>query len=188
MSEAASDNSAPKPSVARPVSMASAMQARTEAACNCVWRFSALAPNQMNAAISIRIGRPCVSPHSPIPSASTWPMRVARSVARTRPILSASKARNARPPSMGKAGNRLNMARNRLAAARSGSRRLGPLSLRLANTAFGPSTAIITPAMTTLTSGPASATTNSCPGFSGIWSIRATPPIGSRMTSRVCAP
>ena len=43
-------------------------------------------------------------------------------------------------------------------------------------------------AMTTLTAGPASATHNSCIGWEGIFSRRATPPMGSKMMSRVAIP
>ena len=42
--------------------------------------------------------------------------------------------------------------------------------------------------MTMFTAGPASATTSSCDGSSGMRSSRATPPIGSRTTSGVCTP
>ena len=43
-------------------------------------------------------------------------------------------------------------------------------------------------AMTTLTSGPAIAIRNSSHGFSGMRSSRATPPIGSSVTSGVGTP
>ncbi len=42
--------------------------------------------------------------------------------------------------------------------------------------------------MTKLTAGPASATTISWAGFSGMRSIEATPPIGSSVTSGVRMP
>ena len=42
--------------------------------------------------------------------------------------------------------------------------------------------------MATVTAGPASAISSSCVGSSGIRSSRATPPIGSRMTSGVRTP
>jgi len=45
-----------------------------------------------------------------------------------------------------------------------------------------------TAAMTTLTAGPAAATHSSCSGSSGIRSSRATPPMGSRVISRVRIP
>ena len=45
-----------------------------------------------------------------------------------------------------------------------------------------PKNSTSTSAITTLTSGPAIATSNSSLGFSGMRSSRATPPIGSRVT------
>ncbi len=42
--------------------------------------------------------------------------------------------------------------------------------------------------MTTFTAGPARATQNSWAGWSGIRSSRATPPIGSKVMSRVRTP
>ena len=42
--------------------------------------------------------------------------------------------------------------------------------------------------MTKFTAGPASATTSSCAGSSGMRSSRATPPIGSSVMSGVCTP
>ena len=49
-------------------------------------------------------------------------------------------------------------------------------------------TRISTTAMTTLTAGPASATTISWPDFSGMRSSRARPPIGSSVMSGVLMP
>jgi hypothetical protein len=45
-----------------------------------------------------------------------------------------------------------------------------------------------TSAIMTFTAGPASATTISCPGFSGIRSSRATPPMGRSVMSGVWMP
>jgi hypothetical protein len=45
-----------------------------------------------------------------------------------------------------------------------------------------------TAAITTFTAGPASATANSCLGFSGIFSIREMPPMGSSVISRAPIP
>ena len=51
-----------------------------------------------------------------------------------------------------------------------------------------PATAIRAIAIATLTSGPAMATRNSSYGSSGMRSSRATPPIGSSVTSGVDTP
>jgi hypothetical protein len=45
-----------------------------------------------------------------------------------------------------------------------------------------------TATINTLISGPARAITSSCPGCSGIFAIRARPPIGSNVMSRVRTP
>ena len=95
-----------------------------------------------------------------------------------------------RPPSIGKAGIRLKSARNRFTDAS----RSTIETLALSTVASEPpsSVALVTRTrpspITTLTSGPAIAMRNSSSGFSGMRSSRATPPIGSRMTSGVRTP
>jgi len=101
----------------------------------------------------------------------------------------ASSERSTRPPSMGNAGTRLNSSMTRLPNRRnSGS----PCSAR-ANACSG-----VTPltsrnvasavARITFTPGPASATTSSWVGFSGMRSSCATPPNGSSTILRVAMP
>src|SRR5712671_5274292 len=117
-------------------------------------------------------------------------MVAAISVARTWPRRIASSARSTRPPSIGKAGIMLNTARKRLTSARRSI--IDTLGLSMAakcavERCVGV-TAISTTAIATLTSGPAIATRNSSLGFSGMRSSRATPPIGSSVTSGVATP
>ena len=102
---------------------------------------------------------------------------------------SASKARNTRPPSIGKAGIRLNTTRNRFAvASRASSPEYGSCGAMLSAGGRPPRKANRTPAITTFTAGPARATTSSCFGSSGMRSSRATPPMGSKVTSGVWMP
>ena len=112
-------------------------------------------------------------------------------VARTSPNRRARSARSTRPPSSGNAGIRLNSStgavgdhqadedRGRSPAGRAAARPgRWPRRQRPAGAAGSRS----------VTAGPASAMTSSCAGSSGIRSRRATPPMGSRMTSGVRTP
>ena len=91
---------------------------------------------------------------------------------------------------MGNAGIRLNTSSATLAAA------IRPTSVVCACSSCAicvksnraPSTMMSTSAITRFTAGPASATTISCDGFSGMRSSEATPPIGSSVTSGVRMP
>ena len=105
----------------------------------------------------------------------------------------ASSARKTRPPSMGKAGMRLNTSRMTLATATC-ARKLayGPSKAICEGSTIPsaptPSTSASTRAITRFTAGPASATTISWLGFSGMRSMEATPPIGNSVTSGVRMP
>ena len=99
-------------------------------------------------------------------------------------------ARSTRPPSMGNAGIMLNRARKRLTTVnRSASANL-PLSTAAnwVGSAWLPVSTSNTTAIATFTAGPASAISNSWIGSSGMRASRATPPIGSNVTSGVSMP
>ena len=104
----------------------------------------------------------------------------------------ANKARNTRPPSMGKAGMRLKENSMTLVVKRlytmlslltglHQSEKAGTCPLK-AKKMRKPM------ASTKLTAGPAKAMSISCQGFSGICSIAATPPIGKRVMWLVFTP
>ena len=103
---------------------------------------------------------------------------------------SASTARRTRPPSIGKAGMRLNSTRKMFTEA---SRTMKPSAGLSSRCSASKSKCVFirrisAAAMTMFTAGPASATTISWPGFSGIRSSRASPPIGSSVMSGVRIP
>ena len=117
-------------------------------------------------------------------------MPAATLVACTRSMTRASTARSIRPPSIGKAGMMLKSTKMRF-ASRSWVQKLLAIKSGVIGWAKKPVTARpreMTPASKTLTSGPAAATRNSLPGSSGMWSTRASPPMGSRVMSLVGMP
>ena len=131
-----------------------------------------------------------IRPRKPKTKASAWPIRAAMLVACVRGSQIASTARSTRPPSIGKAGIRLKSTRKTFTEASLAMKLSAGLSRRcrasMSKREF--MNKISTTAMTTFTAGPASATTISCPGFSGMRSSRARPPIGSSVMSGVLMP
>ena len=111
-------------------------------------------------------------------------------VARSRPKRMARIARSTRPPSMGKAGRRLNRTRAMLTAMSCVTKSSLPCSIwaMRSGVKLPPKSTSSTAAMTTLTAGPATAITSSWLGRSGMRSMLATPPIGRRVMSRVSMP
>lgn len=110
------------------------------------------------------------------------PRRAAISVARTRGSRIAKSARATRPPSMGNAGSTLNAAREAFI------QKSWTANARTVASSNARATAHAATASTTLTAGPAIATSSSCFGWSGMRSILATPPMGSSVMSRVRIP
>ena len=98
-------------------------------------------------------------------------MVAATSVARARPSHPLSRARKTRPPSIGKAGIRLNTASTTF-VARTCQRNEAGEPMAQAATPTTPKAS----AIATLTAGPASAIRSSGPAERGIRSSRATPP------------
>ena len=119
-------------------------------------------------------------------------MRAAISVAFTRSNFMASSARNTLPPSIGKAGMRLKTA-SRMFTRKRLNRKLeddmcASMSSMLGIPPVSRSTKNSTMAITRFTAGPASATHSSCTGFSGIFSMLATPPMGNNTIFLVVMP
>src|SRR3712207_4339843 len=122
----------------------------------------------MNRPITISIGF-VNSPASANRKAAPWPIRAAIRVASAWFMRMARTARSTRPPSIGKAGMRLNTTRKMLAAASRARRpaRGFSISVMAAPSKPVPTRRISTAAITTFTAGPAGATTSSSPGVWG---------------------
>ena len=125
------------------------------------------------------------SPTTPNSSANAWPTPEAIRVARRYGSHIASSARSTRPPSIGNAGimlNRIIMVFTNISRSRRPTSRVAATFTQRTPNSHN------TPTITTFTAGPASATTNSSDGLSGMRVRRAMPPIGSSTMSRVVIP
>lgn len=164
----------------------------TPANADCVATASAScdAPIQTNNAINIRIGWNRNRPTVPIRNATPFPIPAATRVAQTRSRFQESNARSTRPPSIGNAGIRLKSTRKRFATIN--AKGAGAESSWASNWPLGSAESRhqtnAPTAITTFTRGPATAINSSCRGVSPVDSIRASPPMGSSVTSRVRIP
>src|ERR1035437_1985409 len=151
---------------------------------------------KMKKATRARIRFPVKTPVRPRPIAIIWPVPAAICVARRAPTAMERSARKTRPPAGGNAGIRLKRARKTF-APRSQTRAVdidgavgGILAICSRSTAppVLPTTKYSPTARPRFVSGPTNATSSSCWGFCGGFSIRDTPPIGRRRISRTVQP